>query len=100
MVILRSLAFNIHIELPYVFLINYLKLLNLEQEELYQIGWSYLNDGLRTKIYALFEHPNNRKFDKETFEARSDEIVQPILKASYPSRSLDGRQIRWPVARV
>ncbi|KAG0184685.1 hypothetical protein DFQ28_010714 [Apophysomyces sp. BC1034] len=56
--ILKQLGFNVHVQLPYGLMINYLRILDLEDhEKVAGRAWNYLNDGLRTSIYAT--HPPN-----------------------------------------
>ncbi|KAJ9077492.1 hypothetical protein DSO57_1016269 [Entomophthora muscae] len=58
MELLRHSGFNVHVQLPYALMINYLKVLTLDSHhELAQKAWSYLNDGLRTPIYVSFDPP-------------------------------------------
>ncbi|KAJ2310919.1 hypothetical protein H4R23_002436, partial [Coemansia sp. Cherry 401B] len=54
--ILRHLAFNVQVELPYGLLVNYLRSLELtEQPRVPQLAWNYLNDLLRTPVYVCFQ---------------------------------------------
>ncbi|KAJ2653129.1 hypothetical protein IWW40_000783 [Coemansia sp. RSA 1250] len=54
--ILRRLAFNVQVELPYGLLVNYLRSLELtDQTQVPQLAWNYLNDLLRTPIYVCFQ---------------------------------------------
>ncbi|PVU94356.1 hypothetical protein BB561_002610 [Smittium simulii] len=56
MKILRSLGFNVQVQLPYGLLINYLQCLEIAtQEKLSQTAWNYLNDSLKTKLYICFQ---------------------------------------------
>ncbi|KAI9025260.1 cyclin-like protein [Phycomyces nitens] len=56
MQILKRLGFNVHVELPYGLMINYLRILSLEEHPTVPgRAWNYLNDGLRTNIYVT--HP-------------------------------------------
>ncbi|CAO3703974.1 unnamed protein product [Rhizopus stolonifer] len=58
MQILRKLGFHVHVQLPYNLMINYLRILGLEDDEIVaKRAWNYLNDGLRTNIYATHESP-------------------------------------------
>lgn len=58
MQILRKLGFIVHVQLPYNHMINYLRILGLEDdEEISKLAWNYLNDGLRTNIYVTHEPP-------------------------------------------
>ncbi|KAG1525317.1 hypothetical protein G6F52_003432 [Rhizopus delemar] len=58
MQILRKLGFHVHVQLPYNLMINYLRILGLEDDEkVTKRAWNYLNDGLRTNIYATHEPP-------------------------------------------
>ncbi|CEI97071.1 hypothetical protein RMCBS344292_11212 [Rhizopus microsporus] len=58
MQILRRLGFNVHVQLPYNLMVNYLRILGLEDDErVAKRAWNYLNDGLRTNIYATHEPP-------------------------------------------
>jgi len=45
MQILKRLGFNVHVQLPYGLMVNYLKVLELtEHEKIPQLAWGYLND--------------------------------------------------------
>lgn len=56
MQILRKLGFIVHVQLPYNLMINYLRILDLEEnEKVTKRAWNYLNDGLRTNIYVTHE---------------------------------------------
>lgn len=45
MQILKKLGFNVHVQLPYGLMVNYLKVLELtEHETIPQKAWGYLND--------------------------------------------------------
>lgn len=45
MQILKRLGFNVHVQLPYGLMINYLQALNLtEHDKIPNRAWSYLND--------------------------------------------------------
>ncbi|KAF1805417.1 cyclin [Mucor lusitanicus] len=58
MQILRQLGFIVHVQLPYNHMINYLRILGLEDDEdISKRAWNYLNDGLRTTIYVTYEPP-------------------------------------------
>ncbi|KAI5124345.1 hypothetical protein M0805_008952 [Coniferiporia weirii] len=58
MQILKRLGFNVHVVLPYGTLVNYLRVLGLvDQEEVSQRAWGYLNDALQTPVYALYPVP-------------------------------------------
>ncbi|KAG9292132.1 hypothetical protein G9A89_005276 [Geosiphon pyriformis] len=58
MQILKRLGFNVHVQLPYGLMVNYLKVLELtEHEEIPQKAWGYLNDSLRTNIYVCYQPP-------------------------------------------
>jgi transcription initiation factor TFIIIB Brf1 subunit/transcription initiation factor TFIIB len=54
MTILVKLNFLVHVELPYVYLVNYMQMFGLEQKVI-QRAWNYLNDALCTPVYVLFE---------------------------------------------
>lgn len=55
--ILKELGFNIHVAHPHKLIISYLKLLQLvDQRDLVQKAWNYLNDGLRTVIFLIYPH--------------------------------------------
>ncbi|KAJ2342411.1 hypothetical protein GGF43_005937 [Coemansia sp. RSA 2618] len=54
--ILRRLAFNVQVELPYGLLVNYLRSLELtEQARVPQLAWNYVNDLLRTPIFVCLQ---------------------------------------------
>ncbi|KAJ2121499.1 hypothetical protein IW147_004239 [Coemansia sp. RSA 720] len=56
MQVLRRLAFNVQVELPYGLLANYLRSLELtDQERVPQLAWNYVNDLLRTPVYVCFQ---------------------------------------------
>ncbi|KAH6918746.1 cyclin-L1 [Coprinopsis sp. MPI-PUGE-AT-0042] len=58
MQILKRLGFNVHVTLPYNTLISYIKLIGLgDNSALCTKAWGYLNDGLQTPIYALYQIP-------------------------------------------
>ncbi|KAI8054180.1 cyclin-like protein [Gilbertella persicaria] len=58
MQILRKLGFIVHVQLPYNLMINYLRILDLEEHDrITRKAWNYLNDGLRTTIYVTHEPP-------------------------------------------
>ncbi|CEP18734.1 hypothetical protein [Parasitella parasitica] len=58
MQILRKLGFIVHVQLPYNHMINYLRILGLEDDQdISKIAWNYLNDGLRTIVYVTHEPP-------------------------------------------
>lgn len=45
MQILKKLGFNVHVQLPYGLMVNYLKVLELtDHETIPQKAWGYLND--------------------------------------------------------
>ncbi|KAJ3022654.1 hypothetical protein HKX48_005584 [Thoreauomyces humboldtii] len=54
--ILCKLGFNVQVQQPHGFMINYMQSLDIaENEELAQSAWNYLNDGLRTIIYVCYQ---------------------------------------------
>ncbi|KAI9104818.1 cyclin-like protein [Phlyctochytrium arcticum] len=54
--ILCKLGFNIQVQQPHGFMMNYLQGMNLvDNEELAQKAWNYMNDGLRTHIYVCYQ---------------------------------------------
>ncbi|KAJ3179754.1 Cyclin-L1 [Gaertneriomyces sp. JEL0708] len=54
--ILVKLGFNVHVQHPHGFMINYLQSLGLAgNDKLAQMAWNYMNDGLRTNIYVLYQ---------------------------------------------
>ncbi|KAG0302720.1 hypothetical protein BGZ99_002908 [Dissophora globulifera] len=58
MQILKKLAFNVHVQLPYAIMMNYFKVLELtDHPDIPQRAWGYLNDGLRTSIYICYQPP-------------------------------------------
>ncbi|KAI8989585.1 cyclin-like protein [Pilobolus umbonatus] len=58
MQILRKLGFHVQVQLPYNLMINYLRILGLEDhDQITRRAWNYLNDGLRTTIYVTHEPP-------------------------------------------
>ncbi|RUS32899.1 cyclin-like protein [Jimgerdemannia flammicorona] len=63
MQILKRLGFNVHVQLPYGLMVNYLRVLNLtEHERIPNRAWSYLNDStqtlsLRTPIHVAYPPP-------------------------------------------
>jgi len=58
MQILKRLGFNVHVVLPYGTLVNYLRVLGLtEKGDVCTRAWGYLNDGLQTPVYALYQVP-------------------------------------------
>ncbi|KAF8321101.1 cyclin-like protein [Clavulina sp. PMI_390] len=58
MQILKRLGFNVHVQLPYGTMVNYLQVLGLANDEkVPQTCWDYLNDALQTPVYALYPFP-------------------------------------------
>ncbi|KAF8941169.1 cyclin-like protein [Dissophora ornata] len=58
MQILKKLGFNVHVQLPYAIMVNYLKVLELtDHPTIPQRAWGFLNDGLRTSIYICYQPP-------------------------------------------
>ncbi|KAI8981778.1 cyclin-like protein [Mycotypha africana] len=58
MEILRKLGFMVYVQLPYNLMINYLRILGLEDNtEVTRRAWNYLNDGLRTTVYVTHKPP-------------------------------------------
>ncbi|CAO3664426.1 unnamed protein product [Umbelopsis ramanniana] len=58
MQILKHLAFDVSVQLPYGLMVNYLRILGLEDHpDVPNKAWGYLNDGLRTIIYAAYHPP-------------------------------------------
>lgn len=46
MQILKKLGFHVHVQLPYGLTVNYLRILDLEEDEkVAGRAWNYLNDG-------------------------------------------------------
>ena len=46
MQILKKLGFNVHVQLPYAIMVNYLKVLELtDHPTIPQRAWGFLNDG-------------------------------------------------------
>lgn len=58
MQILKKLGFNVHIQLPYAIMVNYLKVLELtEHPTIPQRAWSLLNDGYA--VVMTVGHPDH-----------------------------------------
>ncbi|KAG8844734.1 hypothetical protein FRB91_002368, partial [Serendipita sp. 411] len=58
MQLLKRLAFDVHVTLPYGTLVNYMRVLNLlEDTNACQMAWGYLNDALQTPVYAVYPVP-------------------------------------------
>eukprot|EP00842_Homolaphlyctis_polyrhiza_P006881 jgi/Hompol1/782/HPOL_005412-RA len=58
MQVLAKLGFNVHVQHPHAFLINYLQALGLaSNQELKQKAWNYLNDCGQTLATVLFQPP-------------------------------------------
>ncbi|KDQ10164.1 hypothetical protein BOTBODRAFT_116159 [Botryobasidium botryosum FD-172 SS1] len=58
MQILKRLGFNVQAQLPYGTMVNYLRLLGLDEHpDAAQKAWGYLNDALQTPVYALYPIP-------------------------------------------
>ncbi|KAF9262116.1 cyclin-L1 [Marasmius fiardii PR-910] len=57
MQILKRLGFNVHVVLPYGSLINYLRVLGLMREDVVERAWGYLNDGMQTPVFSLYQVP-------------------------------------------
>ncbi|KAI8093431.1 cyclin-L1 [Halteromyces radiatus] len=55
MYILKQLGFNVQVQLPYSLMINYLRILGLEDHESVPTrAWNYLNDSLRTILHVAY----------------------------------------------
>eukprot|EP01116_Phalansterium_solitarium_P006412 TRINITY_DN1870_c0_g1_i3.p1 TRINITY_DN1870_c0_g1~~TRINITY_DN1870_c0_g1_i3.p1 ORF type:complete len:808 (+),score=76.45 TRINITY_DN1870_c0_g1_i3:178-2601(+) len=53
--ILKELSFLVHLEHPYKYVLNYLKVLDLESnKEVTQRAWNYINDSFRTNVCILY----------------------------------------------
>ncbi|KAG8829871.1 hypothetical protein FRC17_005875 [Serendipita sp. 399] len=58
MQLLKRLAFDVQVTLPYGTLVNYMRVLNLlEDTKACQMAWGYLNDALQTPVYAVYPVP-------------------------------------------
>ncbi|EJU02154.1 cyclin-L1 [Dacryopinax primogenitus] len=58
MQLLKRLAFNVQVQLPYNTMVNYLNVLGLGRiEDIAQMAWSFLNDALQTPVYAVYPFP-------------------------------------------
>ncbi|KAJ2958981.1 hypothetical protein NQZ79_g5505 [Umbelopsis isabellina] len=58
MQILKHLAFDVNVQLPYSLMVNYLRILGLEDhDDVPNKAWGYLNDGLRTIVYVVYHPP-------------------------------------------
>ncbi|KAJ3125541.1 Cyclin-L1 [Nowakowskiella sp. JEL0407] len=54
--ILAKLGFNVHVQLPHAFMINYLKALELDGDKIVcQMAWNYLNDSVRTSVHVSYQ---------------------------------------------
>ncbi|KAI9594864.1 cyclin-L1 [Syncephalis fuscata] len=54
--LLVALGFDVHVQLPYSLMVNYLQAMGLsDKQQLVQRAWNYLNDGLKTPIYVLHQ---------------------------------------------
>ncbi|TPX35757.1 hypothetical protein SmJEL517_g02009 [Synchytrium microbalum] len=54
--ILAKLGFNVRVEHPYGYMINYLQSLGLaDDEEFSQMAWNYLNDSYRTNVSVCYQ---------------------------------------------
>ncbi|TPX39511.1 hypothetical protein SeMB42_g06348 [Synchytrium endobioticum] len=54
--ILAKLGFNVQVEHPYGYMINYLQSLGLsDDEEFSQIAWNFLNDSYRTNVSVCYQ---------------------------------------------
>ncbi|KAI9302679.1 cyclin-like protein [Cunninghamella echinulata] len=55
MQILKRLGFNVQVQLPYSLMINYLRILGLEDDKtIPTLAWNYLNDSLRTIVHVVY----------------------------------------------
>ncbi|CAO3644420.1 unnamed protein product [Cunninghamella echinulata] len=55
MQILKLLGFNVQVQLPYSLMINYLRILGLEDDKtIPTLAWNYLNDSLRTIVHVVY----------------------------------------------
>ncbi|RKP09450.1 cyclin-L1 [Thamnocephalis sphaerospora] len=54
--LLVALGFDVHVQLPYGLMVNYLQAMGLAgNHALAQRAWNYLNDALRTPVYVLYQ---------------------------------------------
>lgn len=54
--VLKELGFCVHVNHPHKLIISYIKMLGLDEvEELAQLSWNYMNDGLRTNVFLRFK---------------------------------------------
>ena len=54
--LLRKLGFNVNVQLPYGILVNYLQILEVvDNAELAQRAWNYLNDSFRSIVSIAFQ---------------------------------------------
>jgi len=51
-IILRQLGFEMRVELPYKYLLNYLHILGIHRKDFAQLCWSFVNDVFFWQIYA------------------------------------------------
>ncbi|KAI8065301.1 cyclin-like protein [Gongronella butleri] len=55
MQILKQLGFNVQVRLPYSVMINYLRILDLEENDaVATLAWNYVNDSLRTVAHVAY----------------------------------------------
>jgi len=113
MQILKRLGFNVHVQLPYGTMVNYLQVLGLAgHEQVPQSCWDYLNDALQAPVYALFPFPtlacasillSTRHHDvslpsgwHDLFDAEYDDVmaVAGYIMRLYRERSEEDKK-RW-----
>ncbi|RKP26488.1 cyclin-L1 [Syncephalis pseudoplumigaleata] len=75
--LLVALGFDVHVQLPYSLMVNYLQAMGLSgKKSLVQRAWNYLNDALRTPIYVLHQ-PHTIACAVIQLAARHEQLPMP-----------------------
>ncbi|CAO3586245.1 unnamed protein product [Absidia cylindrospora] len=78
MQLLKQLGFNVQVQLPYSLMINYLRILGLEDHEsVPSRAWNYVNDSLRTIVHVAYS-PQVTAVTSIWLSCRDEQIKLPI----------------------
>ncbi|ORZ16360.1 cyclin-like protein [Absidia repens] len=78
MQLLKQLGFNVQVQLPYSLMINYLRILGLEDHEsVPSRAWNYVNDSLRTIVHVAYS-PEVTAVTSIWLSCRDEQIKLPI----------------------
>ncbi|KAI8343468.1 cyclin-like protein [Chlamydoabsidia padenii] len=76
--LLKQLGFNVQVQLPYSLMINYLRILGLEDHESVPgRAWNYVNDSLRTIVHVAYS-PQVTAVASIWLSCRDEQIKLPI----------------------